>query len=267
MAWQKKTAIALGILMGVSASFIAMIPSGHKTEATIAVIDAKNIEHAATTAIQTASILTEEQKKYALMLLHYKKLSPEILNEAEKDLDKQIRNSQGTDIKIPGGILKYNDTVEHMWKLRLGNLDDIMNGRMTVYDAALAERERDKTLDKTYEQAVVSAAQAMKDSKISQETIQKALDESNKAEGESQLLQAANVIASENANNTTVQNKLLAQLITTVSGDAQRKILKEAAEKAKVDAETQQSKDRLDSVTKESLQKDLATPDNFKFDP
>ena len=73
----KKIAIAVGIVFGISASLLAMIPSGRHTEAAIAVIDQKNIEEAIKTAIQTAKILTTQEKELALMILNSKKLDIE----------------------------------------------------------------------------------------------------------------------------------------------------------------------------------------------
>ena len=66
MLWIKKTAIVTGIVVGVASCFTAMLPESHITEAAIAVIDEKNIEEAIKTAVQTAKILTEEQKQLAL---------------------------------------------------------------------------------------------------------------------------------------------------------------------------------------------------------
>lgn len=57
MKWLKKTAV-VSCAIGVLASFTAMVPTSHSTEAAIAVFDAKNIEEAIKIAIQTAKILT-----------------------------------------------------------------------------------------------------------------------------------------------------------------------------------------------------------------
>jgi len=51
--------LATGLCLGISAGFLAMIPTSHHTSAAIAVIDQRNIEEAIKTAIQTAKILTE----------------------------------------------------------------------------------------------------------------------------------------------------------------------------------------------------------------
>ena len=73
MKWLKKTAV-ISCTVGVLASFTAMIPTSHSTEAAIAVFDAKNIEEAIKIAIQTAKILTEEQKQLALQIFNEKNL-------------------------------------------------------------------------------------------------------------------------------------------------------------------------------------------------
>ena len=74
MKWLKKTAV-VSCAVGVLASFAAMVPTSHSTEAAIAVFYAKNIEEAIKIAIQTAKILTEEQKQLALQILNTKKPS------------------------------------------------------------------------------------------------------------------------------------------------------------------------------------------------
>ena len=74
MTWLKKTAV-VSCVVGVLASFTAMIPTSHSTETAIAVFDKKNIEEAIKTAIQTAKILTEEQKQLELQILNIKKPS------------------------------------------------------------------------------------------------------------------------------------------------------------------------------------------------
>ena len=83
----KKAAVAVGVAFGIAASFLAMIPSSHRSEAAIAVIDQKNIEEAIKTAIQTAKILTTQEKELALMILNAKKIGPA---EIQKIVDSQL---------------------------------------------------------------------------------------------------------------------------------------------------------------------------------
>ena len=67
-------AVLLGVVLGIGTPLAAMTLEMHKTEAAVAVFDQKNIEEAIKTAIQTANILTTEQKELALMILDAKKL-------------------------------------------------------------------------------------------------------------------------------------------------------------------------------------------------
>ena len=83
----KKVVVAVGVAFGIAASFLAMIPSSHRSEAAIAVIDKKNIEEAIKTAIQTAKILTTQEKELALMVLNAKKIGPA---EIQKIVDTQL---------------------------------------------------------------------------------------------------------------------------------------------------------------------------------
>ena len=66
--------LATGLFLGISAGFLAMIPTSHHTSSAIAVIDQRNIEEAIKRAIQTAKILTEEQKQLTLQIFKEKTL-------------------------------------------------------------------------------------------------------------------------------------------------------------------------------------------------
>ena len=66
----KKVVVAVGVAFGIAASFLAMIPSSHRSEAAIAVIDQKNIADGLLSKIQSAAnhgdgaqIVVVEQKK------------------------------------------------------------------------------------------------------------------------------------------------------------------------------------------------------------
>ena len=70
----RKAAIAMGLLLGVTVPLGAMSLSSRNAEATILVYDQKNVEEAIKEAVQTAKILTEEQKQLALNILNTKSL-------------------------------------------------------------------------------------------------------------------------------------------------------------------------------------------------
>ncbi len=118
MSWIKKTALASAIVVGVAASFVTMLPTSHRTEAAIAVIDQKNIEEAIKTAIQTAKILTEEQKQLALQILNMKKLDISMLEDLMKRNEEKEKVPLSGDMIFPESLIKQNESVQkkHIWR-------------------------------------------------------------------------------------------------------------------------------------------------------
>ena len=184
MSWIRKTAIATGVVVGITAGTVGMLTVSHRSEAAIAVIDQKNIEEAIKTAIQTANILTEEQKQLALQILNMKKL----------DVNKLAELLAG-DAVLPPGILGDKDkSVEAVWDERMGNIEDVINGNITVVDMTLQEQNRQKALHETAKGTAEVAKQTMTIDKQSMTDAQKALEASNEAEGQQQSIQAGNYL-------------------------------------------------------------------------
>ena len=142
MSWVKKTAIVTGIVVGVTASFTSMLTTSQRTEAAIAVIDEKNIEEAIKTAIQTANILTEEQKQLALMILNMKKLDIGMLEDLMKRNEEKNKTALSGDLIYPDGIINENESIEQIWSERMGDIEDVINGNATVYDIVTQEQRR-----------------------------------------------------------------------------------------------------------------------------
>ena len=137
----RKTAVAVGVAFGISASLLAMIPAGHHSEAAIAVIDQKNIEEAIKTAIQTAKILSTEEKELALMILNSKKIGraeiekyAQMQGAQQKQIFDEKMGQEGVLGKIWGdkkGGTNPNP-LDTVWRERLGDLQSILNGNTTV---------------------------------------------------------------------------------------------------------------------------------------
>ena len=127
MKWFSKKAAAVGIgaLMGIGATFLAMVPNSKDSEAAIAVFDQKNIEEALKTAVQTANILTEEQKQYALMLLNMKKLDTGVL---AKFIQSQANQEQALDEQYGQyqGLLNKTSPLETIWNQTVGDFNSVL---------------------------------------------------------------------------------------------------------------------------------------------
>lgn len=269
MAWTKKTAIGIGVAMGIGATILAMIPNAHPTEAAIAVIDQRNIEQAAETAIKTAKILTEEQKKYALMLLQLKKIDGQFLETVAADQLKKIEAQKMSDIVYPQGMIRYDQSVEQVWLERMGDLNGILNGNITVYDEVMKEKSREKMLDEVYKNGVASAKQELLQTYKTAEEIDAVMQKSKEAEGELQGIQAGNAALGIAVGEISRGNSLIAKLLSMQASTHARKMMEEAAEQAKQEMTAKLNKEQAETVTPESTKAQLNSDytDSPYYDP
>ena len=227
MGNKKKIAVALGVLMGISGSFFAMIPSSHHTEAAIAVIDQRNIEEAIKTAIQTAKILTDEQKQLALMVLNAKKIDLEQIAGFEMNHDKKLQEWM-KDMHQYDGVLNAEKPIAQIWKERVGDIQDVLEGRQTVYDVWKTEKSRQKLEAATAKDAAEAARKVVLNQKVDAVNLQTAVNTLNNAEGTLQAQQAQGEIAAQVVYATHETNQLLTHLVEMEATKQQGEILKEA---------------------------------------
>ena len=259
MAWSKKTAIGIGIAMGICATFAAMIPSAHKSEAAIAVIDQQNIEEAARTAIQTAKILTEEQKKYALMLLQMKKLDSGVLQQIAQDEIQKAQTRKALEEGTPQGVIDYHRGVDAVWLERLGDLNGILNGDITVYDEVQKEKVRKRTLDEAYKAGVKQVKQEILDQYDSAEKIAKLEQNMNTAEGEAQMLQILGAGVGEGVSAQNRTNRILAEILAQESQANAAKMYKEAIEEAKAERVAEENSKNIQTIMSDETQEKLSS--------
>lgn len=245
----KKVAVAVGVAFGIAASFLAMIPSSHRSEAAIAVIDQKNIEEAIKTAIQTAKILTTQEKELALMILNSKKIGQA---EIQKIVDNQLGHQkqmldekmgqEGILGKVFGGGKDGTgaNPLDAAWRERLGDLQSIINGNTTVYDGIMNERRRQETLTATFKDAAQSAQNTQKTNMDIAKSTQQALENSNKAEGTMQVMQSGNAI---NANSVMALLQMTKMYSNAVAAEAAH-YQAENIRRATVEANQQKSAER-----------------------
>ena len=229
MLWIKKTAIVTGIVVGVASCFTAMLPESHITEAAIAVIDEKNIEEAIKTAVQTAKILTEEQKQLALQVLNTKKLDISMLETLMKRNEEKEKMPLSGDMAIPTGIINNkNKSVEAVWQERIGNVEEVINGNMTVYDMAVQEQKRQKAMHEASKGAAQAAQQTIQFDRQNMEDAKKALEASNNAEGQQQALQAGNYLLYDILQSVSAGNRSKAHMAASMAAYFDSKVQEKA---------------------------------------
>lgn len=221
--------IAIGLALGISAGAVAMIPTSHHSSAAIAVFDQRNIEEAIKTAIQTANILTEEQKQLALMILNAKKLDENILTTwAQANMKKRDESKHG-DMIYPESILNKNKSIEAEWNQRMGNIEDLLNGNATVWDVVLQEQKRQKAMQQAAKETAQAAQQTIKVDEQNLDDAEKALEASNNAEGQQQAMQAGNYILYDILQSVAAGNKSKAHAEAAMAQYYDMKVQEKAA--------------------------------------
>ena len=262
IAQHKKAAVIAGICMGLLVPFGAMTLTPHDAEGAILVYDAKNVEEAIKEAIQTANILTEQQKQVALAILNTKSLDPEklvtILQEqsAGNDDFNWCKTSQMTpevlkQIGKEPGLLNYHTSTTDILENEIGTIENVFDGKITVVDAYKQTQKNQKALEQTQIDAAMSAQAAQHSDAQLTKSVQDALNASNNAEGIKQVQQAAVAVSAANALETRNGNNVLANLLAVVVEDYHVKNL----ERAQTEKMEQDSKDELDKFV-QSMPKD-----------
>ena len=229
MSWFKKTAVVSAVVVGIAASFTTMLPTSHKIEAAIAVIDEKKIEEAIKTAIQTAKILTEEQKQVAMQILNMKKLDISMLETLMKRNEEKEKMPLSGDMMIPTGIINdKNKSVEAVWQERIGNIEDVINGNMTVYDMARQEQKRQKAIHEASKGTAQAAQQTIQFDRQNMKDAKKALEASNNAEGQQQALQAGNYILYDILQSVSAGNRAKAHMAASMAAYFDSKLQQQA---------------------------------------
>ena len=244
----RKTVVAVGVAFGISASLLAMIPSERHSEAAIAVIDQKNIEEAIKTAIQTAKILSAEEKELALMILNAKKIGhaeiekyAQMQSAQQKQIFDEKMGQEGVLGQIwSGGKDANKNPLDTAWRERLGDLQSILNGNTTIATGIMNERRREETLSATFRDAAQSAQNTQQANLEIAKSTQEALNASNQAVGTMQVMQSGNAI---NANSVLALLQMTKMYSNAVAAEASH-YQAENLRRATIEANTQQSAQR-----------------------
>ena len=240
--------LVVSLALGISAGAVAMIPNSHHTQAAIAVFDQRNIEEAIRTAIETANILTEEQKQLALMILNAKKLDENILTTwAQQNMQKRDESKHG-DMIYPDSILNKSKSIEAEWNQRMGNIEDLMNGNATVWDVVLQEQKRQKAIQQAAKETAQAAQQTIKVDEQNLDDAEKALEASNNAEGQQQAMQAGNHILYGILQSVAAGNKSKAHAEAAMAQYYDMKVQEQAASERVLKNSTEISKKWVENM-------------------
>lgn len=208
----KRMIIGFGVTVGIISSLVGMLPNSRTSEAAIAVIDQQNIEQAIETAIKTAEILTTEQKELLLMLMNLKKIDASFLGSLMQKYQQKTTVWDEQD-KVTEGILRKASSVDSVWTSRMGDLEDVLNGNITITGAVMNEAKRNKVKDETSKSAAEVARLAVTEIEANQKETLETLKKLDEAEGELQALQSIGHLEAQQALTGYRNTDLLAQQV------------------------------------------------------
>lgn len=215
------SAIGVGLMLGVTTSFIAMIPNTKTTNASVAVRDDSAIAEAIKMVTSSNNILNNllEQlqidiknstgmsfDKYIGILTGQKHAAVSIL-AGDASIDPGVLKAQG----IEPGILNSGTTPATVLSNTIGKVEDIINSESYV-----STSDKEYTIAKAIESSTKDSATMAQnvqhsDAELAQ-SVEDALKASQEAEGIMQVEQANAMIAAAEVRSIQNGNQLLAQL-------------------------------------------------------
>lgn len=227
MTKTKKAAIACGVILGVSASLIAMLPTSKSTKAAVAVFDAENVAKAVEIVTNTINIYNTAVDSLNLEKINMKHIDPNILGDifkkqddakktgtwldshAERDIE--ILKEQG----ITPSILNKNTTPEQILMNEMGDVNEIFKMGATIPEMHLMAQNNGKALDASYKSAATASQSVQASDAQIDASVKEALDAAANAEGDMQVQQSLVALSAANVRATENGNQLLAQLVAT----------------------------------------------------
>lgn len=110
----------------------------------------------------------------------------------------------------------------------MGDLQRVLNGNITLADAAIHETAREKALNDAFLEAAMTAQQTQQGNLDIQEQTNQLLEQSMNAEGETQILQAGNALAAQNVMATLLMSRQIARGVQAEAAYYQSKNMEKA---------------------------------------
>ncbi len=204
-----------------------MIPTATQADAAIVVMDERNIAEAIKPTITTATKLDQQTKQLLLDILNTKTLTV-------GQVEKYVQSSQQSSDNICGtgdmleGFLKKDNSVENFYMTQIGNVEGILNGNITLADIYMNYQNGVKAANAANMDAAKIAKQAQEQTVVEAENLEEAVQDSAKAEGQLQAIQAGNQINAIATRTAMRNSNSLGGLIAMMSTKLTREAVEEA---------------------------------------
>lgn len=238
---------AIGIAAALSASVLTM-PFTDKSYAAVAVFDEENIAQAIKTAINTASILSQEEKQLALAIINSRSLNANMIQryiDQKRKASNELNEVFNEKVGVNESILSDKTSLHDYWDIGIGDIDSIMDGDLTLTDLYY-RHEKNRMAAETMNKATVNTSKKVLDinEEIS-ESLDTALENSANAEGQKEAMQANTQATAAAASAAMASNTILA---TMAAQQAHQAAIENAEKAAEVQRELSSRKKVSDSV-------------------
>jgi hypothetical protein len=208
----KTKIIVAALIMASAGSVLGMLTKTQKADAAILVYDQENIFQAVKTAINTADILTNEQKQLALQIIDMTSMSSDklegLLQSQSKSKQIILDESQGKT-----GALLPKTSAGTFWNNTFSNIEDVLSGNITVMDAYSANQKALKAMEKTNQDALHGAKVTQSLQTNIAGTVNDALAASANASGTKEAVQANTQTVAAGTMGTLYGNNLMSEVL------------------------------------------------------
>lgn len=235
------------VMIGVLGTGLGMMMKDKVANAAILVYDQENILQAMKTAINTASILTTSQKQLALQVLDMTSMSSSSL---QNFILSQAKNKQTIfdENRSKTGVLNPDTSTTTYWNQNFSNIEEVLDGEITVADAYNANQKALKALEKTNKDALHGAKTTQSLQTNIGNTVNDALTASANASGTKEALQAETQAVAASAYATLYGNNLLAEILATNAAKYQKEVQDDANAVAVARQVANQAQDDVDAM-------------------
>lgn len=246
---------AIGIAAALSVSILTL-PFTDKSYAAVAVFDEENIAQAIKTAINTANILSQEEKQLALAIINSKSLNAGMLQryiEQKRKTSNELNEVFNEKVGVNESILSGKTSLADYWEVEIGDVSSLMDEELTMADLYY-RHEKNRMAAETMNKGTINTSKKVLgiNNEIS-EALDTALENSANAEGQKEAIQANTQTTAASASAVMAGNTILA----TIAAQQAHQAAVENAEKA---AEVQRELTSRKNVSKSVKQIWANTP-------
>ncbi|WP_333595483.1 hypothetical protein [Anaerospora hongkongensis] len=226
MKFDKTTILVTFLIAGFGAS-IGMLQNSSPANAAILVVDAENILQATKTAVNTASILSEEQKQVTLQLIDLASMPAEQRETFLRNMiEKKMVILQEQQAKE--GALNSKKSANDFWDENFNGIDSILSGEINSQRAYEANQRTIKAVERTSRDSLNGAKAAQSLGRDLNAAVIDAVNSSSAANGTKEAIQANTQTIAAAATGTVVGNNLLAEILASQAIKQQKEIEEEA---------------------------------------